>query len=288
MPEHSAGGPPAPGRTAAGRGVLSRMALVTLQMALGSSSQAAARTLENMAENAGLADDARGMLRTLAELGRRVTDNAKLDRLIRLLAEFPDKMVIFTQFRATQELLTERLRQAGHDVAVFHGGLSRLEKEAAIAEFRGPARLLLCTESGSEGRNLQFAHAVCNFDLPWNPMKIEQRIGRLSRIGQTQDVHVFNLVAAGTIEAAVLHLLEAKLSMFELVIGEIDMILGNLDDEQEFQDVVADLWAESADSDEFARRMNELGDRLLAAKSAYFEQRSHDDRLFADRFTPDG
>jgi SNF2 family DNA or RNA helicase len=265
-----------------------RMALVTLQMALGSSSQAAARTLENMAENAGLADDARGMLRTLAELGRRVTDNAKLDRLLRLLAEFQDKMVIFTQFRATQELLTERLRQAGHDVAVFHGGLSRLEKEAAIAEFRGPARLLLCTESGSEGRNLQFAHAVCNFDLPWNPMKIEQRIGRLSRIGQTHDVHVFNLVAAGTIEAGVLHLLEAKLSMFELVIGEIDMILGNLDDEQEFQDVVADLWAESADSDEFARRMNELGDRMLAAKSAYFEQRSHDDRLFADRFTAEG
>ncbi len=173
-------------------------------------------------------------------------------------------------------------------MAVFHGGLSRLEKEAAIARFRGPARLLLCTEAGSEGRNLQFAHAVCNFDLPWNPMKIEQRIGRLSRIGQTHDVHVFNLVAAGTVEAAVLHLLEAKLSMFELVIGEIDMILGNLDDEREFQDVVADLWAESADGDDFARRMDALGDRLLEAKRAYLRQRSHDDRLFGDRFTPEG
>ena len=136
---------------------------------------------------------------------------------------------------------------------MFHGGLSRLEKEAAIERFRGRARLLLCTEAGSEGRNLQFAHAVCNFDLPWNPMKIEQRIGRLSRIGQTHDVHVFNLVAADTVEAAVLHLLEAKLNMFELVIGEVDMILGNLDDEREFPDVVADLWAESADQDEFAR-----------------------------------
>jgi hypothetical protein len=119
-------------------------------------------------------------------------------------------------------------------------------------------------------------------------MKIEQRVGRLSRIGQTHDVHVFNLVAAGTIEAAVLHLLDAKLSMFELVIGEIDMVLGNLDDEREFQDVVADLWAESTDTEEFARRMNELGDRLLAAKSEYIRQRTHDDRLFADRFTPEG
>ena len=117
-------------------------------------------------------------------------------------------------------------------------------------------------------------------------MKIEQRIGRLSRIGQTHDVHVFNLVAADTVEAAVLHLLEAKLNMFELVIGEVDMILGNLDDEREFPDVVADLWAESADQDDFARRIDELGDRLLEAKRAYFEQRAIDDKLFGNRFAP--
>jgi hypothetical protein len=118
-------------------------------------------------------------------------------------------------------------------------------------------------------------------------MRIEQRIGRLSRIGQTHDVHVFNLVAAGTVEASVLHLLDAKLSMFELVIGEIDMILGNLDEEREFQDVVADLWAEAADSDDFSKRMEELGNRLVAAKTAYLEQRRQDDRLFGARFAPD-
>ena len=118
-------------------------------------------------------------------------------------------------------------------------------------------------------------------------MRIEQRIGRLSRIGQTHDIQVFNLVAAGTVEAAVLHLLEAKLNLFELVIGEIDMILGNLDEEREFQDVVADLWAESADQDDFASRMEDLGDRLLQAKRAYFEQRSYDDKLFGGRFAPD-
>src|SRR5204862_6959653 len=119
-------------------------------------------------------------------------------------------------------------------------------------------------------------------------MMIAHPFVRRSLIGQTHDVHVFNLVAADTVEAAVLHLLEAKLSMFELVIGEIDMILGNLDEEREFQDVIADLWAESADTDDFGRRMEELGDRLLAAKEAYLQQRSVDDRLFADRFTPDG
>jgi SNF2 family DNA or RNA helicase len=264
------------------------MALISLQMALGSSAQAAAGTLGRLTEHAELTAGDRKRLAELADRAQRQGENAKVQRLLELLAEFPDKLVLFTQFRATQELLAERLKQAGHAVAVFHGSLTRLQKEAAVEQFRGPARILLATEAGSEGRNLQFAHAVCNFDLPWNPMRIEQRIGRLSRIGQTHDVHVFNLVAAGTVEAAVLHLLEAKLSMFELVIGEIDMILGNLEEEREFQDVVADLWAESEDTAEFSRRMEELGDRLLEAKEAYLRQRSHDDKLFGDRFTPEG
>jgi SNF2 family DNA or RNA helicase len=269
------------------KGGLTRMALIALQMALGSSSQAAAGTLQRLAETPDLLDKDRAALADLADQARRQVESSKVDHLLKLLAQYPDKMVIFTQFRATQEMVRERLERAGHTVAVFHGGLSRLAKEEAVNQFRGPARLLLATEAGSEGRNLQFAHAVCNFDLPWNPMRIEQRIGRLSRIGQTQDIYVFNLVAAGTVEAAVLHLLEAKLNLFELVIGEIDMILGNLDEEREFQDVIADLWAESADLGDFNRHMEELGNRLLAAKEAYLQQRSHDDRLFGDRFAPD-
>jgi SNF2 family DNA or RNA helicase len=214
--------------------------------------------------------------------------SAKSDRLLRLLEEFPDKIVVFTQFRATQEMLRQRLADAGHEAAMFHGGLSRMEKEAAIDQFRGSARVLVCTESGSEGRNLQFAHGLCNFDLPWNPMKIEQRIGRLSRIGQKHDVYVFNLVATRTVEAAILHLLEAKLNMFELVIGEVDMILGNLDDEKEFEDLIADEWAAATDTDEFAARMEVLGNRLLAAKVAYFRQRAQDEKLFGSRFAPEG
>jgi SNF2 family DNA or RNA helicase len=270
------------------KGSLSRMALIALQMALGSSSQAAMGTLQRLAETPDLAAaDHEALLELAAQAGRQ-TASAKADRLLQILSEYPDKLAVFTQFRATQEMLAERLQAAGHDVALFHGSLTRLAKEEAITRFRGPARVLLATDAGSEGRNLQFAHAICNFDLPWNPMRIEQRIGRLSRIGQTQDIYVYNLVASGTVEAAVLHLLEAKLNLFELVIGEIDMILGNLDEEREFQDVVADLWAESADLGDFRRHLEELGDRLLAAKEAYLQQRSHDDRLFGDRFTPEG
>jgi SNF2 family DNA or RNA helicase len=272
---------------AGGKGKLTRMALMALQTALGSSSPAAAGTLERLAETPGLPASQRDVLLHLTEQARGLTESAKADRLLQLLQEHPDKMVVFTQFRATQDMLAGRLQVAGHDVALFHGGLTRLAKEAAVARFRGPDRILLATDAGSEGRNLQFAHAICNYDLPWNPMRIEQRIGRLSRIGQTSDVQVYNLVAAGTIEAAVLHLLEAKLNLFELVIGEIDMILGNLDEEREFEDLIADLWGASADLEDFRRRMEELGERLLAAKESYLQQRSHDERLFGDRFAPD-
>ena len=228
------------------------------------------------------------VLAQLADQARSRTPDAKVDRLLELLREFPDKMVIFTQFRATQEMLAGRLRRLATKSRCFTAACRGWRRRRPSQQFRGPARLLLATEAGSEGRNLQFAHAICNFDLPWNPMRIEQRIGRLSRIGQTHDVHVYNLVAAGTVEAAVLHLLEAKLSMFELVIGEIDMILGNLEEEREFQDVVADLWAESGDTDEFSSRMEELGDRLLAAKEEYLPQRSHDDKIFGDSLRPEG
>ena len=267
---------------------MNRMTLVMLQMAIGSSASAAASMLDNMLNKSHLSPEARANLSELAEQARREDSNAKADRVLQLLRDFPDKLVVFTQFRKTQEMLRGKLAGAGHDVAVFHGALSRLEREAAIEHFRGSARLLLCSESGSEGRNLQFAHGLCNFDLPWNPMKIEQRVGRLSRIGQKSDVYVFNLVAAGTVEAAVLHLLEAKLNMFELVIGEIDMILGNLGEEKEFEEMVVDEWAASHDTGDFAARMETLGNRLLTAKAAYFRQRAQDEKLFGNHFVPEG
>ena len=267
---------------------LSRMALITLQKELGSSTLAAATTLDRIAATDGLTKAEATALRALADRARGPIESAKVARLLALLRDFPDKIVIFTQFRHTQDFLHQVLTQAGESVAVFHGSLPRLAKEAAIQAFQGPARILLSTESGSEGRNLQFCHALCNFDLPWNPMRIEQRIGRLSRIGQTHDVSVYNLVSAGTFEAELLHLLEAKINLFELVIGEIEMILGNLDEEREFEDLLLDEWLSSADEEQFRTRLDALGNRMIEAKQTYFEQREYDDRLFGERFVPEG
>ena len=94
-------------------------------------------------------------------------------------------------------------RQISSDYSVtcFHGQLKAEEKEEAIRKFRVDHQVLISTEAGGEGRNLQFAHVLINYDLPWNPMKVEQRIGRIDRIGQKHAVTIFNMSTLGTIEA---------------------------------------------------------------------------------------
>src|SRR5712692_7700041 len=266
-------------------GEVTRMMAQTLQVELGSSPQAAAATLgrlvSGMRPGALLRD-----LRRFHEQACAVGDDAKSRALLSLLRAWPDKLLVFTRFRATQEHLGEVLRQAGEPFALYHGALRRAAKETAVRAFEGPARILLSTEAGGEGRNLQFAHGLVNYDLPWNPMRIEQRIGRLSRVGQTRDVHVFNLVAPGTIEEAILEVLDAKINMFELVIGEIDMILGQLSTDQDFEELVTDLWLGAEDPGAFRDGMQALSEKLLDAKRAYLSIKALDDRLFGDALAP--
>ena len=122
------------------------------------------------------------------------------------------------------------------------------QKNAAIEDFQTSKPVLLSTEAAGEGRNLQFCRAMVNFDLPWNPMRIEQRVGRIHRVGQDRPVDIFNLAAKGTIEEYVLDILDRKLNMFELVIGEVDMILGQLADERDFEEIVLDVWSQARDA----------------------------------------
>ncbi len=139
--------------------------------------------------------------------------------------------------------------------------------------------VLLSTESAGEGRNLQFCHVMVNVDLPWNPMQIEQRLGRLHRVGQTRDVLLTNLVARGTIEQRILHVLEAKINLFELVVGELDMILGRIDDDFDFETSVFDAYVEARDDAEFAERLAEIGENLARARTEYMRDRPKADEL---------
>ncbi len=155
------------------------------------------------------------------------------------------------------------------------------EKDAAVEAFRDGVSVLLCGESGGEGRNLQFCNTLINFDIPWNPMAIEQRIGRIDRIGQTREVFIFNLVTSGTIEDEVLRILDEKINMFELVVGEVGAILGEIDEEKDFSTLVLEAWLQSTtDAPQLA--FAALEERLTAARRAYDDVKQLDDALFGD------
>ena len=189
---------------------------------------------------------------------------------------------MFTAFRQTLEQMAVQLAQR-HPRRVYHGGLARAEKEQTIAAFRGEAPVMLTTESAGEGRNLQFCHVMINMDLPWNPMQIEQRLGRLHRVGQEHEVLLTNLVARGTIEQRILRVLEAKINLFELVVGELDMILGRVDDDFDFESSVFDAFVASRDDGEFAERMAEIGENLVRARTEYLASRVAIDNLVGEQ-----
>ncbi|WP_156856776.1 DEAD/DEAH box helicase [Oceanobacillus sp. AG] len=151
-----------------------------------------------------------------------------------------EKVIIFTEYRATQLYLQWILQQHGISSVPFRGGFNRSKKDWMLQLFKGKAQVLIATEAGAEGINLQFCHHMINYDLPWNPMKIEQRIGRIHRFGQENDVKVYNLAVKQTIEEHILNVLYEKIRLFENVIGELDAILSDLniqDMEQEIETI---------------------------------------------------
>ena len=136
------------------------------------------------------------------------------DTLDALLSEDRDqKVIVFTEFVATQLYLRELLVNKGFTVTILNGSMSVEERDAALREFREHSNIFISTDAGGEGLNLQFANIIINYDLPWNPMKIEQRCVRADRIGQTRDVHIYNFIVSDTVENRVREVLEEKLSV---------------------------------------------------------------------------
>ncbi len=132
----------------------------------------------------------------------------------------PDlKFLIFTEFVPTQQMLTELLTQHGFATVCLNGSLDLESRQRVQKEFSKDARILVSTDAGGEGLNLQFAHVIINYDLPWNPMRIEQRIGRVDRIGQKHVVKAFNMIFANSVELRVHEVLEEKLKTIHAEFG---------------------------------------------------------------------
>ena len=251
-----------------------RLTLRSVAKLAGSSPAAAAPTLSKIGW-----DDLAARAGSLAAPAKTAVLLSQLARH----AASGDKVLVFTAFRQTLDQMAAHVAAAGLPAVTYHGSLSRADKERTIAAFREQAPVMLSTESAGEGRNLQFCHVMVNMDLPWNPMQIEQRLGRLHRVGQERDVLLTNLVASGTIEEQVLRVLEAKINLFELVVGELDMILGRVDDDFDFEATVFDAFVVSGDDAEFGERMAAIGDDLARARTDYLASRAAIDSLVGEQ-----
>jgi superfamily II DNA or RNA helicase len=253
-----------------------RLSFQHVLSAAGSSPAAAAAAVGRLADRH--PEDRRWS--ALARRLRAIPAGAKEAALSRLLARNSDeKKLVFMHNRDSMAHLAELLGRQNIPFVRFSGDMSGPRKDEAVETFRQRVPVLLCTESGGEGRNLQFCNTLINFDIPWNPMAIEQRIGRIDRIGQARDVFIFNLVTAGTIEDAMLRILDEKINMFELVVGEVGAILGEVDEQRQFPALVLDAWlreTEQARAEAFSR----IETDLITARRAYEEVKRLDEALF--------
>jgi SNF2 family DNA or RNA helicase len=255
-----------------------------LQEEVGSSVHAVLPTLEKISQDKSLNSDGHKILTELQNLGSQIQKGVKTEALLDVIHAHQDKIIVFTKFIKTLEHICDTLSFYGIPFVKFMGGMSMAQKVQAVEVFQKDAQLLVSTEIGGEGLNLQFCNAVLNYDLPWNPLRIEQRIGRVHRVGQAREVEIFNFAAEDTIEAYILHLLDTKINMFELVIGELDMILGNLQEQRDFEEIIYEIWIRSQTQQELEQQMESLGDQLIAAKKEYIRTKEYDDRLFGDYF----
>jgi len=173
------------------------------------------------------------------------------------LRETKTKLLLFTEFKDTLDYLVEKLKSWGYSVVYIHGGMGLDERIKAEADFRNQAQIMVSTEAGGEGINLQFCWLMVNYDIPWNPNRLEQRMGRVHRYGQQHEVYIYNLVARDTREGQILSRLFEKLEQIQEhlgsdrvfdVIGEElvgkslkDLIIDAISNRRTMKDILKDL-----------------------------------------------
>ena len=180
-----------------------------------------------------------------------------------------EKVLVFAEARETIEYLRLQLakpqgKRKGIEALAYAGDLSPAERDKLVARFRDPdgPRVLLCTELGGEGRNFQHCHVLVNYDLAWSPAAIEQRIGRIDRIGQSREVRIFAFRPEGTLAARVLDLLDEAVGVFREPVGGLDYVLESVESE------LTALGARAADDEKlWERTLGALAERVAAARA---------------------
>ncbi|CAG9619251.1 DEAD/DEAH box helicase [Sutcliffiella rhizosphaerae] len=257
--------------------ITSQFSIMTLQREACSSREAVYYTVKNMIERKQNenphykpSDGLVNIFQKIDLVGR----NSKAEKVLELINEVNDKVIIFTEYRATQMYLQWFLKQNGITSVPFRGGFKRGKKDWMRELFKNHVQVLIATEAGGEGINLQFCNNIINYDLPWNPMRLEQRIGRIHRLGQERDVNIYNFATSNTVEEHILKLLYEKINLFERVIGELDDILTKLEIKN-LEEHIQDIMLHSKSEGEMKIKMENLSSIIEYADQLNKEDEPH-------------
>ncbi|NLC69248.1 MAG: DEAD/DEAH box helicase [Clostridiaceae bacterium] len=232
--------------------------MIILQQSLSSSPRALIKSLENRKKKY---PREAAMIEPLISLASEIDTYSKVQKLLETVNGLPgEQAVIFTLRLETAYMLCDSLNENFMPAKVYEGRLSGYKRQALIDEFRrGKIRYIVATDTAAEGLNLQNATIVINYDLHWNPMKIEQRIGRVHRRGQNKDVDVFNLVMKDTIDDYVLKVLFEKIDLFNMTIGGIEAIISEIrDGEFSIEETIMDVILRSSKRRDIERELELL------------------------------
>ncbi|MFB6765527.1 DEAD/DEAH box helicase [Bacillus altitudinis] len=245
--------------------------IMTLERECCSSREAVYMTIKKMQEEEKHILGASAMMQIMEKINQ-VEQNSKALEVVKLIQQLNEKVIIFTEYRATQIYLQWFLQQNGISSVPFRGGFKRSKKDWMKDLFRERAQVLIATEAGGEGINLQFCNQIINYDLPWNPMRLEQRIGRIHRLGQERDVHIYNMATSGTVEEHILKLLYEKIQLFENVIGDLDDILTRIDIQDAETELHQILFQHESDVD-MKKKLTQFASYLTEAQTPLLEER---------------
>ncbi|MYL37151.1 DEAD/DEAH box helicase [Halobacillus litoralis] len=212
---------------------------LTLAKELCSSREACYMSLNQLKKKA--APEKQAVYDSFIEALGSLPHHVKAGRMVDLIKEKEEKFIVFTEYRATQFYLQWYLQQHGITSVPFSGKFNKSKRDWMKQLFQNKAQVMVATEAGGEGINLQFCHHMINYDLPWNPMRLEQRIGRIHRFGQEYDVNIYNFAVENTIEDHIMHMLYEKIEVFKNAVGDLDHILEQIPGgtfEQQIQSIV--------------------------------------------------
>jgi SNF2 family DNA or RNA helicase len=275
-----------------GNEINGKLAVYAILPKITSSIASAKESLTNMINNEKYHEKTKDRARRILNAYENLKTDSKINKLLDIVQDnftnIPDsKMLIYTKHPTTLRYIAEKLRPLGLKVIEFVGGLDREEKTKRILEFKKQAEIMISTETGCEGLNFQFCNSLINYDLPWNPMSVEQRIGRLDRIGQKRDMNIYSLATKGTMEEHVVDLIINKMCCVGLVIGELPIILFNLGldgySEKGINKIEERLMNSFIDSknnlEMFSSEVNKIADLIDEGIEAYKEENNYNQEL---------